>query len=278
MPGGWPSVFIGGLCNASIDPGSYALTSGLGTRLTAAGSTNTKGSWAQLSAATASDACWVEVQLVFYGATGTSALVDIGIGGSGSEIALFPNLVCANGFGNGGSVYTYSFPCQLPAGTRIAARAQANDASDNNIFASVRIFDGAYSAPECAGLDAINANTSTSLGTAITSGATAAKGSYTQLTASSSRDYLGVLLAFDGQGANNGGANQFEMFDIAIGGSGSEKIIIPDFQTNYQYGWMSPTVSSFIAVSIPSGTRIAARMSDALAGSQVAGISLYGVF
>lgn len=92
-----------------------------GTTATSSGSSNTKGSWAQIVSATTRSHMWGIV--CGRGSSGSQYLFDIGIGGSGSEQLLIPNLTIRAS--SGGRGVMYSLPMRIPSGTRIAARVAA---------------------------------------------------------------------------------------------------------------------------------------------------------
>lgn len=275
MAGGWP-IYLD-VCNGK-DSGTV-LTTSLGTVITASSTANTKGSYTQLVASTAYDACFMMVTIsapsTANAINSKAELIDIATGASGSEIVLVPNLIFpAYSYT---TIYgvSYGFPCCIPAGTRIAARSQSGLAS-NTSGVQVTLFDGSFSQPEGFGIvDSYGPSTSTSLGTpAIASGTADAKGSYAQLTASTSHDLAGVMVALDTQNATLN--NTAFLVDIAIGASGSEVVIVPNIMVCCGSGWLSPPVTPFIPVNIPAGTRIAARVQSNVA-SATAGVSLYGV-
>jgi len=282
MAGGWP---IGSeVCNGT-DQGSVTTTSN-GTAVVTSSSTNTKGSWTQLIASSAIDACWI---VVTGGAASTADTLafDIGVGASGSEIAIIQNII--NFSNNSWPIDSrLAFPCQIAAGTRISARAQATVASQTmNI--QVTLFDGEWNALEGAEgvVDTYGFVSSTTLGTAIDPGATTnTKGTYAQLTASTTADLLGFMLAFDFQNDNAGAVGQItNLIDISTGASGSEIVLVPNIVINYMnYGSADgcaiyPTHIPFIPCPIPAGTRIAARAqsSNATATTRVFGLTFYGV-
>jgi hypothetical protein len=94
MPGGFP--FPGDLCNAtSINSAITAFSNGASAGPTPGATANTKGSWTQLIAATTVDAIHVRLDMYLQTAfaASESIAVDIGIGASGSEQVLIPNLV-----------------------------------------------------------------------------------------------------------------------------------------------------------------------------------------
>jgi hypothetical protein len=112
-----------------------------GTSVDPGGTLNTKGAWSQI---TASTTYGISALLIAFPnqvnttRTGCTWLVDIGIGAASSEIVLIPDLllyastavdvVIPQSFG--------PIPCSIPAGTRLAVRAQCSiiDATD-------RLFD-----------------------------------------------------------------------------------------------------------------------------------------
>lgn len=289
MPGGFPLGLD--VCNGQ-DAGGVTGTS-QGTIVNPSASANTKGSWVQLIASTAADAVWMMVQWSFYQDVGSSAALDIGVGGSGSEQVLVSNLISSNSAINGfdQNQQVYSFPCQIPAGTRIAARTQVSAASDTggNNLVNVTLYDGAFTQMEgCAGVDALGFSTGTTLGTQVDPGGTAnTKGAYSQIIASTARDYMGLLLGFDTQNDSTSAFAQF-LVDVAIGGSGSEKIIMPNLQllrttkssTSVACEYILPPSQPFIPIAIPAGTRIAARAQCSIntATRRLFGITAYGVY
>lgn len=276
MPGGYPIAFD--ICNAQ-NAGASTSTS-IGTAVTASGSTNTKGSWVQLVASLANDCCWITIDLLFdgspFGASPTPEAVDIGIGAGGSEVVLIADLMVNPGYTLIG-VARYSFPIHIPAGTRVSARSQCPVAS-GVVNVSINTFDGGFSQQEgYSGVDSIGFNSGTTLGTVVTPSATAnTLGSYAQLTASTSKDYVGIFAYPDDQKV---GSAVKALVDIAIGGAGSEIVIIP--QNQVSLGTSTGNYCGALPwrpISIPAGTRIAARAQAAAASTPAIGLTLYGVF
>lgn len=67
-------------------------------------------------------------------AASRNSVVDIGIGGAGSEVVLIPNLIAGNASGYTTGGLWYFFPVAIPAGTRIAVRAQGTVATAFNVM------------------------------------------------------------------------------------------------------------------------------------------------
>lgn len=97
-----------------------------------------KGSWVQAVAALAQDTFRLLICINSNTASAASrnSVVDIGIGGSGSEIVLIPDLIAGNAtnYAAGGQGIWYYFPVAIPAGTRVAVRAQGTVATAFRVF------------------------------------------------------------------------------------------------------------------------------------------------
>lgn len=134
-------------------------------------------------------------------------------------------------------------------------------------------FEGGFVAQGSSQVDALGFNAAATLGTACTPSASAfAKGSYAQLIAATAYDYVGFFVHLDkgGQGTNNS-----YTLDIAIGGSGSEKIICPDLAS---MGDIPGTFFPYLPIPIPAGQRIAARVASSATSDTIhPGVIVYGV-
>lgn len=280
MPGGWP---IGaGLANAT-DQGTVTASS-RGTNLTT-GAANTKGSYVQLVASTANDTCWCIVTIDNAPAGGTDLSVDIAVGGAGSEVIVASDLKTQNQIG---LAPRFSFPLTIPAGTRIAARAQST-AATTTVVAQVTLLDAAFHAQQGApNLDTYGFASGTTLGTQLDPGATAnTKGAYAQLTASTTNDLAGFFVAFDINGQSSGSTGIAEyLVDVSIGAAASEKVILPNIQligdrqtiaNNACY--ILPATTDYLPIFIPAGTRLSARCQCSIntATARLIGITFYGV-
>lgn len=247
-----------------------------GTTITASSTANTKGAWTQLIAATAADCVLAYIQATASGTAGAFFLTDIAIGASGSEKIILPNLLSQSGGANGGQVFDAMVPLHISSGTRISARCQAVNASDTVNY-KITTWDGSFVTEEgVAGFDDIGTNTSTTDATQITASSTTnTKGSYTQLIASTARDYTGFLLVYRGGMLAAGDINY--LIDIAVGVAGSEVVIVPNLYPGSSTAAVGLCRSVYFPIPIPAGTRIAARMQSSVA-SNTAVIALYGAY
>ena len=282
MPGGFPLGLE--VCNGQ-SIGANTAASNM-TALTYSGTANTKGAWKQLIASTSYDACWAVITVTTGYDGDLSAAFDIGVGSSGSEVAIINDLIASGSYNGQNDLLAnrrYSFPIQIPAGTRLSGRCQRTSTGTSGIYGpsvQIHLFDGSFTQMEgAAGVDAIGFTSGTTLGTTIVPG-TNTPGSYAQLSSSTSRDYIGFLLGFDAQGNVTGWADY--LVDFAIGASGSEKNIVPQSALSLASGvTLEPAVFPFCPISVPAGTRIAARAAIDVAVSPTTndtGLTMYGVY
>lgn len=141
----------GRLCGSGVvDTYGYSGTGvPIGIAIDPGATANTKGAYTQLTASTTHDLAGFflgfDMQNHPGGSTsvGSTIAVDIAIGASGAEKIILPNVLRTHQlFSGGGDValpLTPIFPITIPAGTRIAARAQCQitTATDRNIGLSL---------------------------------------------------------------------------------------------------------------------------------------------
>lgn len=242
----------------------------LGTTVTASGSTNTKGSYTELAASTPFTATAIVVTVQFAGdsaASGYAFLLDIATGAAASESVLIPDLMVngqvATGSSNLGSFAQFTIPIAIASGTRLSARCACNTAS-KSLGVVVTLLSTNGLPGMTAALQSYGVTAASSRGTAIDpGGSTNTKGSYTQLTASTSAVSQWLMLIV-GWGANTAPSTARWYLDIATGGAGSETVLIPDIPVTM--GGQSPNfailpVSQAWLTYIASSTRIAVRAS-----------------
>lgn len=273
MSGGFP--LITEICNGNAIGTATGLFVLGGTKLTPNATAHIKGSWTQLTSSSPIDADIIEItaQLGSVSGENTNAF-DIGIGGAGSEIAVFPNLIANSPGQFTNNINRYLLPCSIPAGTRIAGRCQSHVASGGGTYVSFRLFSSSWQAADAVmGVDAIGFNTATTTGVAVTAG-NATMGSWTQMVASSAVDYAGLIFCGDNTAAR---AAACYLIDIGVGGAGSEVVLIPGISWGNNYSRMCP-LQAFMT-PIPAGTRIAIRADDNDSGSGIAlNATLYGIY
>lgn len=267
--GDWPLLGGG---NVAESDGRVAASSTM-VSITGAGS-YAKGSWAELIAATAFQADALIVWAAMAGNQRTG-LVDIGIGGAGSEQVVVPNLTVSRAFDAAAEgLFTAVLPVRVPAGSRVAA-CLATAGVDSG-YAGVTLIGAGPGVPS--GFQRATdygTNAGAASGTSVDAGASAnTKGSWVQLVASTTHPIRSLLVMAHAAGSS--GSAGRHLLDIAIGPSNS--IILANLVVQKSYAW-APGWIGPIPVSIPAGTRIAARAqcSVTTTGVKELGISLIGL-
>ena len=127
------SCGIGGAPGYSRCIGLFTPGTSRGVAIDPGGTAGTKGSWAQMIASTPHD---IKAMFGIIGhnndvarAAAARMHIDIGVGSSGNEYVLYPDftLAWAPTSDTPDPCVWPCFPCDIPAGTRIAARAECSD-------------------------------------------------------------------------------------------------------------------------------------------------------
>jgi hypothetical protein len=190
-----------------------------------------------------------------------SLLFDIAIGAAGSEVIIAADIPARS---DANFLLGSYLPINvdIPAGSRIAIRAQGSIVStgmETQILLEDRAI-GSLANPIAYG---VNASGSPVIGVTIDPGGTInTKSAYVQITASTTAriDILTVYYT----GLNTSSTFAAWSIDIATGAAGAETIIIPDLRATANPAGGIPNLRPAyvtLPVSIPAGTRIAARVS-----------------
>lgn len=261
--------------NSLYTEGGALTASSLATVLTSGGGIGTKGAYVQLIASTTYAAKGIIVEITG-NAAGFLDIVDIAVGAGGSEVVLLPDLL-------GGQATTvictnrYFFPCSIPAGTRISAR-NAGSINGTTVQVAVQLLhagmlDGGYgNIVKAYGVDTANA-----VGTLVTGNASAnTKGSYSQLTASTSQTIEAMVVALTEHATIT--PSKWQLVDIAVGAGGSEVVVLSNLQFAQQDSGDNfyELVSGPFPCNIPAATRLSARLQGDT-GSQVFKLAVYGI-
>lgn len=242
-------------------------TDGSLTLLTAAGSGNTKGSYATVgTTANAWAGFYIDI-----GNPNTAAnryILDIRTGGA---TIIMPDLYIQPGASSSGRVFV---PLAVASGVLIEARVQCQTASGTlRIALSGRI--ASASTPPCyAQATALNADTTNTRASTTNVPYASSLGSYTQLIASTAATY-GALLAV---AADNGtmATTQQTAHIVATGAAASEVALGRIAAGAANAAPIMPRGFRLFEQGISSGTRIAAASLAATPGTDNARIGLYG--
>jgi hypothetical protein len=231
--------------------------------ITSGGGANVKGSYTEIASSTGFTCNRMLFRVVnTMGTAGRQFLFDVATGAGGAEVVLVPNLSAESGTSVGAALSWERFPVSITSGTRIAVRCQASGAGGQTARVAITL----ESAGDIVGVTAAWGNygvdTTTSSLTSVDPGGSAnTKGSYAQITASTSAVIQPMCLML-GQQANTAPTGTFWLVDLATGAAASEVVLIPDSGAAIggSAGEMEPRWRMFLTY-IPASTRIAARAS-----------------
>lgn len=223
----------------------------------AAGSANVKGSWVEFVASTAFD--WNYIYIHSRVTVVADNLYDVGIGSAGNEEVIIPNVMLNTRAGTADrTISPFGAPITIPAGSRISIRLQSSTGSNALLFLVQGFGSGLGESVGFAKMVQYGANTADSGGTAIDPGTTInTKGAWTQITASTNEDLKQVTLVL-GLRQNAAPTIAGWLFDIAVGASSSEEIIVADQPAYSNVAGLGPDSITY-PISIPKGSRIAIR-------------------
>jgi hypothetical protein len=269
--------------NASVPGISLLNVSGLSVT---SGAANTAGTWTELHAGLTypSDRVVFRVAGVrsstdVVAATTLNGYMDIGIGPDSANVTVIAEkLSCSQSSGIGAVWY---LPLRIPPDVKIWVRHQCTAASaKSRVFAA---FHGGNmnpgTMPSASRIVALGATSATTVGTTITPGASNAEGAWTQIVASSTEDYAGVMLSHLFNVDTTLTVDQVGCGDVGVGGSGSEKVVGENITYSMLYTGNEQKISFHMPafIGIPAGSRISARWSGSLTADGTNSIIVYGL-
>lgn len=237
-----------------------------GTSVTTGGTTATKGTPAELITSTAFDAWMVSVIVSQYAAStvASDGALDILIGAATEEI-LIPDLLFGAAGGEtvnaGLGPRVWTFPLHVPAGSRLAAQA-AGRRTSTALRVGIVLHGGPSQPPFRCGtrVDTLGMGTVPN-GTAITAGETGAEGGWTQIIASTARDYFALVPSL--QVTNDGSTNFRTLFaDIGIGAATEEEVLQSQIYMTDNTERMVEVASLPHFATVPAGSRLTMRVSN----------------
>lgn len=209
-----------------------------------------KGAWSQIHSSTPSRSNLIIVSAVSN--LSASALVDVGVGAAGSEVAVVSNLL----FG-GSTNFGFLLPVAIPSGSRVSLRIQGTSTSPTAASMGIYLMrsDSDYALTPTT-LETIGVDATTSNGTAMSG----ASGTWVQLTASTASDYQTVVMFANAAG---GSGTVTPTFTLGAGASGSEVALAAMRQrwasTNLSANVANPVFVAAWSGPIRAGSRLAVR-------------------
>lgn len=227
-----------------------------GTRITASGSTNTKGSYSTLTTATQDVfGFWLVINGTGTAATRTDMLLDIAID---SDIIMPDLLVGWRGTMTAGPYCVY-LPFYIPDGSVIRARcaaAIASDTVDVVIFLNQGFSRANVMGPLFTKADAYGITSASSQGTAHTPGNSGSESTAANIGSTLSRNYGAVMLGVGGSTGTTTMTSIAYHWELQISSTTICEWIHTSFTTEIVYG---PYPSAPFYTSLPSGSQLQIR-------------------
>lgn len=244
--------------NNKTETGSVASATSTMTAVPSSTTADLAGSWVELVASTGFDSHLLILMARGVGTSAVAAKLDVAVGASGSEEIIIPDL-SIEGHWNV-SPYESSWPLFIPAGSRIAVRSTDSAVTSYGHLVGLYLFGNQFSETPAVSGKATKLSTGTYALQVDPGGTANTKGSWIEMTASTSEDHAGLVLVCT-HGTNSAMASGTGLFDIAFGSSGSEEVIVADMFVDYSALERCPSGISgkHLPLFVPAGTRIAMR-------------------
>lgn len=224
----------------------------VGVSITA--SAGSKGSWTEIYASTTANASWLVLSVAT--TANNATCVDIGVGGSGSEIVIIPDLM-----GGLHSLSTmpglvYTIPVRIPKGSRIAARAQGANVRLGLQGIAPRL-NTPHGTGAAEGFGQVLSNPPR--GTQLTPSSANTDTGWTQLVAVTSFQYEWMIINTSNHNAAGSASDGDWLTDIAVGPSGSEMPIFEDILLRTTSSKDMGFGLAHLPLRVPKGSRLSCR-------------------
>lgn len=276
---GWPLRMGSATRTPVFEVAGAVEASSVPTAITASVSTNVKGSYSEVIAATSFKSAGFLFQNLCTTAT-ADYLLDIAIGPVGGETVIVSDLLISSQSVGNLVVQIALFPIAIPAGSRISARCQSSDASAALNIVLQLIKGGVFQAMGLTRCSSYGPDTSDSGAQVVDPGAVAnTKGAWTQIVAATDPIEWAVIALGNRNNAVQAISNN--LLDIGIGSPGSEQALITDlYYRCHTTGDCFDPVLTALPLRIPAGSRLAARCQSTTtdATDRLVDVAVYGVW
>jgi hypothetical protein len=221
------------------------------------GAANTKGSWVPFMAALPFDVVGFYI-IPINNSANAGYMIDVGVGGSGSEQVLIPNFHISPPRANQLGQAAY-MPIRIKKGTRVACRTMSDSASATATIGLQFVHAGIASDPGFSRAVQVGAVTASTSGTAVNPGGTAHTKSTWANLGTAPHNFKAIMLSIV---FNNAAMTKcFWKLDVGIGSGPT--IVIPDLlitaltdQAKQEYWWFPIKVKSGVAIQMRASCSI----------------------
>jgi len=239
----------------------FTLATMRGTVITGSASTNTKGAYVELLSAAnnISDSIGITIVIDRNSTPQGQILLDIAIGGAGSEEVIIPNLYYYSEELTVFGIGTFSFPISIPSGVRISARCQGSVSSVTPPI-NIQLTKGSFTSNQSySEVVAYGDDESTSTGVSVAQGVDSL-GSWVEIVAATNEDIFGIVVSAHRAASSWSGG--ILVYDVAVGSAGNEEAILEgNTITVSSTETGQGLVSVFCPLSISSGSRVSVRVA-----------------
>ena len=249
---------------------------------------HTKGPWAGFAGPASGVGLNLRLTYWSYYSTPRTIVFDVGIGESGSQIVLIPDMIFSPSHFGSGEYLTriHSMDINIPIyvpNSKIWTRNQSSlptHAFQEWIEPTVIKYGGQPCGSVCT---AYGISTATSLGTLVTAGnGDNVSGSWTQITGSCERIRAFLVACNSGTTSHTAFPNQWSTFDVAVGPAGQEVIILTPAEGSSSSATTGVPMPPFLGpyvIDIKAGSRISIRLRVQHAGSSQRSryFTIYGI-
>lgn len=238
------------------------------TTIDDAGVAHTKGDWTSISDASPIPCDAMILTVNWTGVSSPSLLFDIGVGAAASEQTIVSNFLFGDTIASAVFSTTISLylPIGIPANSRIALRYQGNGTTHVVRAASMLLKHGLTTSNPITSSTTYGANTADSGGTEIDAGATTnAKGAWTQIAASTTKDIRAILIGNRYPAATTGTVNLF--LELGTGDSPNQVSVFHHYIIRHHDSFRTAMPSTYlcaypIPVNIPAGKTLWGRLQS----------------
>jgi len=234
------------------------------------GYSNVAGAWTELIAATTAETHFVDLAVFNFFIAGSTcpALLDLGVGAGGAEVAVVSS-VAVGGAHNVGPGIMYRLPVAIQKGARVSCRiTSANASLPASATVTAVCHQSGNSGRSPSRLVPMGATVASSSGVTISTSNT-----WTEITASAPESFAALI--FTRHTADGSMLASFETWEIGVGASGSEVTVGRHVQKGTTSESWSDTGVLIVHRHVPAGSRISVRTSNATATN--IGVVILGV-
>lgn len=252
-----------------------------GTLVASSATPDTKGAWVELESSLPEDVNSITVSIpsLVTATSGNDIIIDVGIGGIGSEEVIAENINVTYGVSSSYRGTFLCLPIGIPKGVRVSVRSQSSAASQSCTVA-INGAVGSFTSPtqfsysESLGVDLANTQAHEYDPGAVAN----TKGAWSEVVSSLTDTYAGFAILISGN-QNSSATDQTALIDIGIGAVGNEEVLLSNLPVKVSSSELLGVAPCFYNITLNKGQRLVVRAqsTNTNAADRSNGIYIYGV-